>query len=95
MDYSEFPLLDLKKKEDRSCPNSGLMTRTGQRTPPTVCCWDSASPHTLRSCFGERLSLARQSANFSLFAVAQARETVHKRFALYILNEGGYRDGKL
>ena len=36
--------------EDRAVRESNCtsVTRTGQTTPPTVCCWDSASPHTLR-----------------------------------------------
>ena len=55
MDYSEFTLLEPPKNTRSNCTS---VTRTGQRTPPIVCCWDSASPHTLRSCFGS-LSLAK------------------------------------
>ena len=63
MDYSEFTLLEPPKNTRSNCTS---VTRTGQRTPPTVCCWDSASPHTLRSCFGS-LSLAKApTTRFSL-----------------------------
>ena len=74
MDYSEFTLLDflstkkylidrarIRAIRESSCTS---VTRTCQRTPPKVCCWNSASPHTLRSCFGSlSLKLARDRAH--------------------------------
>ena len=76
MDYSEFTLLDFlstkKYQIDRARiraireSNCTSVTRTGQRTPPTVCCWDSASPHTLRSCFGSLSLTKAPSTRFSL-----------------------------
>ena len=51
MDYSEFKLLDTKKTQIERAriraireSNCTSVTRTGQRTPPTVCCWTSSSP---------------------------------------------------
>ena len=51
MDYSEFTLLDTKKTQIERAriraireSNCTSVTRTGQRTPPTVCCWTSPIP---------------------------------------------------
>ena len=51
MDYSEFKLLDTKKTQIERAriraireSNCTSVTRTGQRTPPTVCCWTSPIP---------------------------------------------------
>ena len=55
MDYSEFKLLDTKKTQIERAriraireSNCTSVTRTGQRTPPTVCCWTSPSPSPSR-----------------------------------------------
>ena len=47
MDYSEFKLLDTKKTQIERARIRAIressVTRTGQRTPHTVCCWTSPS----------------------------------------------------
>ena len=55
MDCSEFKLLDTKKTQIERAriraiceSNCTSVTRTGQRTPPTVCCWTSPSPSPSR-----------------------------------------------
>ena len=90
MDYSEFTLLSTKKYQTRiraiRGSNCTSVTRTGQRTPPTVCCWDSASPHTLRSCFGS-LSLAKAPiTRFSLSLKLARQCTPASRYARPLLS---------